>query len=122
MAKALRVNTVLRSLDITDNGILSEGAVRIGEALCDRICSSAGPFALKGVELRSVAPQLGLPPFRCHAPWSNAEIMRFVHDERDRSVAFCMLAHPRLGAGSGWAELEVGLLRLVLSHPIYWLG
>jgi hypothetical protein len=118
IAKALLTNTTLEQLSVGSNQIGSEGALDIGRAVQARTRPRrvTGFFCLEGIRLCELAKPLALPSEA--AKWSNQQIMSFWWERPERSLAFCMLAHERLGEVSIWAALEVDILRLILSHTL----
>ncbi len=117
IAKALLTNTTLEQLNVGSNQIGREGALHIGRALRARPRPRSGSFCLEGIRLCELSAPLGLPTEA--AKWGNQRIMHFWWEQQERSLAFYMLTHERLGNGSIWASLEVNILHLILSRTFF---
>jgi hypothetical protein len=77
-----------------------------------------GAVIVDGMQLRRAAAQLAMPPSA--TSWKDSAILRYMWQQQDRSLAFWMLTHLRLGKGCLWAGLDSSILQMVLDHPIHY--
>ena len=125
VAEALSSNAALTAIDLRMNRIGEVGRLKIAQALRMRPPPSTefadmypGLQLITGMQLRRAAAQLAMPPSA--TSWKDSAILRYMWQQQDRSLAFWMLTHLRLGKGCLWAGLDSSILQMVLDHPIHY--
>jgi len=125
VAEALSSNAALTAIDLRMNRIGEVGRLKIAQALRMRPPPSTefanmypGLQLITGMQLRRAAAHLAMPPSA--TLWKDSAILRYMWQQQDRSLAFWMLTHLRLGKGSLWAGLDSNILQMVLEHPIHY--
>ena len=88
LAGALKVNTTLETLELGDTKLGDAGVGELGQALRTRPCPRSGSFTLRGVELGRAAALLGLPPDA--QQWTNDAILRFFWEAQRSGATKCL--------------------------------